>query len=268
MTPRLQGKSAIVIGGGQTPGETVGNGRATALTFGREGARVLVVDRELARAQQTADEIVAAGGDAWALAADVTDEGSVVEMIRAAREAMPVIDVLHYNVGISLAGGDAVLTEIEMAAFARVTETNLTGMVAVCKHIVPVMRAQGHGVILGIGSLASVIDYPYIAYKTSKAGLVALVENLAVRFAPDGIRANAILPGLMETPMAIENRIGIGGQSREDVVRERNSRVPLGHRMGSGWDVANAALFLASDEAQFVTGVALRVDGGQSLVVG
>lgn len=268
MAPRLDGKNAIVVGGGQTPGETVGNGRATALTFAREGARVLVVDRELDRAEQTADEIRAAGGAASALAADVTEEASIVRMLDTARAELQVIDVLHYNVGVSLAGGDAIITEIDLDAFERVTATNLTGMVATCKHLIPIMRAQGHGVILGIGSLASVIDYPYIAYKTSKTGLVALIENIAVRYAPDGIRANAILPGLMETPMAIENRVGLDGRTREDVIRERNSHVPLKNRMGSGWDVANAALFLASDEARFVTGVALRVDGGQSLVVG
>ena len=268
MSDRLHGKSALVIGGGQTPGQTVGNGRATALTFAREGARVVVVDRELGRARDTVDEIVADGGDAWAQEADVTDEQSVVRMIDLARATLGTVDILHYNVGISLAGGDAVIADIDLGAFARVTATNLTGMVAICKHVIPIMKVQGHGVIIGIGSLASVIDYPYIAYKTSKAGLVALVENIAVRHAAEGIRANAILPGLMETPMAIENRIGVGGRTREEVIKERNSHVPLGNRMGSGWDVANAALFLASDEARFITGVALRVDGGQALVAG
>lgn len=268
MTGRLGGKTAIVVGGGQTPGTTVGNGRATAVTFAREGATVLVVDRHLDRAQDTVEEIVGKGGQAWAHQADVTDEASVIQMVDAARKRLGRIDVLHCNVGVSLAGGDAIITDIDLDAFTRITAINLTGMVAVCKHVVPVMRRQGHGVILATGSLASVIDYPYIAYKTSKTAVVALIENIAIRYAPDGIRANVILPGLMDTPMAIENRVGVDGRTRQEVVAERNSHVPLGGRMGTGWDVANAALFLASDEARFITGVALRVDGGQALVVG
>jgi NAD(P)-dependent dehydrogenase (short-subunit alcohol dehydrogenase family) len=141
-------------------------------------------------------------------------------------------------------------------------------MVMTCKHVLPVMREQGGGAIVNIASVAAFINYPYVAYRTSKAGVIALTEHLAITHAPFGIRANVILPGLMNTPMAIENRVGRNGATREQVISERNSYVPLGNRMGSAWDVAHAALFLASDEASFVTGAALTVDGGQSLAVG
>jgi NAD(P)-dependent dehydrogenase (short-subunit alcohol dehydrogenase family) len=265
---QLEGRAVIVVGGGQTPGQTVGNGRAAALTYADAGAKVIVGDRNPEAADDTVKAILDAGGEARAATVDVTDESSIVALIETARRQWGRIDVLHNNVGVSLAGGDKVITEIDVAAFAKVTEINLTGMVMTCKHVIPVMREQGGGVITSIGSLASVIDYPYIAYKTSKAGVVAMTQNIAIRHAKDGIRANAILPGLMETPMAIENRVGLGGATRQEVIAERNRHVPLRGRMGTGWDVARAALFLASDDAQFITGVALPVDGGQSLVVG
>lgn len=268
MAGRLEGMKALIVGGGQTPGATVGNGRATAVTFAREGAQLVVADRDIEAAQATVDVCREAGGTAVAMKADVTDEASIIELVAAAHEKLGRIDILHNNVGVSLAGGDAVITEIDAEAFARVTTINLQGMVLTCKHVIPIMQAQKSGVILSVGSLASLIDYPYIAYKTSKAGVVAMIENIAVRYAPDGIRANAILPGLMETPMAIENRVGLNGRSREQVNEERNSHVPLRRKQGSGWDVAKAALFLASEDAQFVTGVTLPVDGGQALVIG
>lgn len=268
MARKLEGRTAIVVGGGQTPGHTVGNGRAAAVTYAEAGAKVLVGDRDPDAADETVKAILDAGGEASASTVDVTDEGSIAELIETARRMWNRIDVLHNNVGVSLAGGDAVITDIDATAFTRIIDINLTGMVLTCKHVIPVMREQGGGVITNIGSLASLIDYPYIAYKTSKAGVVAMTQNIAIRHAGEGIRANAILPGLMETPMAIENRVGLGGATREQVIAERNRHVPLRGRMGTGWDVARAALFLASDDAQFITGVALPVDGGQSLVAG
>lgn len=267
-TGRVTGKVAVVVGAGQTPGQTVGNGRATALLLAREGARVLAVDRDADSAAETAELIAAEGGEALAVRADVTSEDDLVAAVATCRERWGRLDVLHLNVGISIAGGDAPIDEIDAEAFDRITTVNLRGMVLASKHVLPVMRAQGSGVITTISSIAAVINYPYVTYRTSKAGVITMTEHLAITQAPYGIRANVILPGLMDTPMAIENRIGLGGATREQVVADRDAHVPLGGKMGTGWDVARAALFLASDEASFITGVALPVDGGQRLVTG
>jgi len=261
---RLKDKVAIIVGGGQTPGETIGNGRATAMLFAREGAKVLVVDRDLASAQDTVDIIAKEGGVAKAVQADVTDEASLEKMIKECHADWGRIDVLHNNVGLSLAGGDAVIEDITSDAFDRVTAINLRGMVLTCKHVLPIMRAQKSGVILTISSMAVLSAYPYVAYKTSKAGVVALTEQLAYSNAKYGLRANVILPGLMNTPMAIESRI-TEDKDRAAVQAERDAQVPLGGKMGSAWDVAHAALFLASDEAGFISGVTLPVDGGAAV---
>jgi len=259
---RLKDKIAIVVGAGQTPGATIGNGRATALLFAREGAKVVAVDRDIQSADETADMIRDEGGDALPVRADITNESQIKAAVDACLGHWGRIDVLHNNVGLSLAGGDGVLEDITAEAFDRVTTINLRGMVMTCKHVVAVMRKQKSGAIVNISSLAAWESYPYVAYKTSKAGVIAFTEQLAYMNAPYGIRANVILPGLMNTPMAIESRVGRDGKSRDDVVAERNARVPLGRQMGSAWDVAHAALFLASDEAGFITGASLPVDGG------
>ena len=261
---RLDGQIAVVMGAGQTPGEGIGNGRATSMVFGREGATVIAVDRALASAEETAGQIVAAGGRAIALRADVTEEADIVAAVAETVGRFGRIDILHNNVGTSLAGGDAPIEAITAEIFDRVTEINLRAMVITCKHVLQVMQEQRSGVIVNISSTAVLLDYPNIAYKTSKAGVIALTENIAITYARHGIRANCILPGLMNTPMAIENRVGRDGKTREEVVSERDSRVPLG-RMGTGWDTAEAALFLASPQANFITGISLRVDGGQCL---
>lgn len=261
---RLKDKVAIIVGGGQTPGETIGNGRATAMLFAREGANVLVVDRDLASAEETVSIIADEGGTAAAAAADVTDEASLEKMIAGCKEKWGRIDVLHNNVGFSLAGGDAVIEDITVEAFDRVTAVNLRGMVMTCKHVLPIMRAQKSGVILSISSMAVLDSYPYVTYKTSKAGVVAMTEQLAYMNADYGIRANVILPGLMNTPMAVESRI-TDEMSRDDVIAARDAKVPLGKKMGTAWDVAYAALFLASDEAKFISGVTLPVDGGAAV---
>lgn len=260
----LQGKVALVVGGGQTPGETVGNGRATAVQFAREGASVVVADRDLASAQETVAMIVAEGYSADAVATDVTDEDSIVSMVSACVGQHGRIDVLHNNVGMSLAAGDAVVEEIDAEAFDRIVDINLRGMVLTCKHVLPHMKAAGSGVIINISSMAAVRPYPYVGYKATKAGVVAFTEQLAQANARYNIRANVILPGLMNTPMAIESRIS-EDKSREEVVAERDRRVPLGRKMGTAWDVAHAAAFLASDRARFITGVSLPVDGGASV---
>lgn len=262
--PELEGKVAIVVGGGQTPGETIGNGRATALQFARDGARVVVADRLLTSAEETAEMIRGEGGDAIAVDADVTSEESLQAMIRRAHEYGERIDILHNNVGISIAGGDARVEDIDVEAFDKVTNVNLRGMVLACKHVLPIMREQNSGVILNISSMAAWKAYPLIGYKTTKVGVIALSEQLAAQNARYNIRVNTILPGLMNTPMAIESRVA-QGTPREEVVAMRDKQVPLGRKMGSAWDVAYAAAFLASDKAGFITGVSLPVDGGASV---
>lgn len=265
---RFDGRVVVVIGAGQTPGPATGNGRATAMLFARRGARVIAVDRDLGAAEETVAAISAAGHSAVARAADATDEAAIAGVLAAVHREFGRIDVLHNNVGISISGNDAPVTDITVEAFDTVTAVNLRSMVIACKHVIGYMRRAGTGVITNISSTAAVLDYPYIAYKTSKAGVIALTKHLAIRYAADGIRANCILPGLMNTPMAIENRIAALGLTRDEVIAARDAQVPLGGKMGTAWDVAHAAVFLASDEARFITGVALPVDGGQTLKVG
>ena len=259
---RLEGKIAVIIGAGQSPGEGMGNGRATALRFAQEGARVLAVDNRLGSAEETADMVRKAGGDGVAFEADVTKESTLAATIAAAQKRWGRIDILHYNVGVSIAGGDAPPTEITEEAFDRICALNLRGAVMAAKHVLPVMRAQRGGVIINISSVAAWENYPYVAYKATKAAMVAFTQQLAIQNAAFGVRANVILPGLMDTPMAVDTRARTTGKSRAQVAAERDARVPLRNRMGTAWDVANAALFLASDEANFITGVQLPVDGG------
>ena len=263
-TKRLDGKVAVVIGAGQSPGEGVGNGRATAMRFAREGARVLSVDRRIESAEETAALIRAEGFEAIAFAADVTRETELGAAMQDARSRWGSLDILHNNVGVSLAGGDADLLDITEEAFDNVCRINLRGTVFACKHAVRIMREQRSGSIVNVASAAAVGRYPYVAYKASKAGVVALTQQLALQNAPFNIRANSILPGLIDTPMAVDTRARKFNQTREQVVAERNAKIPLG-RQGTGWDVANAALFFASDESNFVTGISLLVDGGRLL---
>ncbi|HUK04618.1 MAG TPA: SDR family oxidoreductase [Burkholderiales bacterium] len=265
---RLRDKTAIVVGAGQSPGSGLGNGRATCLRFAQEGARIMAVDRALALAEETAALVRKEGGDCFAFEADVTKESAMAAMVAEAMKRWGRIDILHYNVGVSLGGGDAPLAEITEAAFDNVMAINLRGAVMAAKHAVPVMRAQKSGVILMISSLAAIERYPYVAYKASKSAMVAFVKQLAIDNAGHGVRANVILPGLMDTPMAVDTRARKLGKPRAEVAAMRDAHVPLRRRMGTAWDVANAALFLASDEANFITGVDLLVDGGGALAIG
>ncbi|MSP03981.1 MAG: SDR family oxidoreductase [Acetobacteraceae bacterium] len=259
---RLKDKVAVIIGAGQSPGETIGNGRATALRFAQEGAKIMAVDRDLASAEETAAMARAEGAECATVRADVMHEAELKAAIEAAHRRFGRIDILHYNVGIAVAGGDAPVTEITEEAFNLISAVNIRGAVMACKHALPIMRAQRSGVILMISSISAWENYPNVAYKVTKAGMIAFTQQLAIRNAEFGIRANAILPGLMETPMAIDVRSRAINKPREDIILERDARVPLRGRQGSAWDVANAALFLASDEANFITGVSLPVDGG------
>jgi NAD(P)-dependent dehydrogenase (short-subunit alcohol dehydrogenase family) len=266
---RLAGKIAVVVGAGQSPGEGIGNGRATVLRFAREGARILAVDRDLASAEETAALAAKEGGECVAFMADVTREATLAAAMAEAVRRWGRIDILHNNVGVSIAGGDKPLLELTEEAFDRVSAINLRGTIMACKHAVPVMRRQGSGAIINISSVAARENtYPLVAYKATKAAMIAFTEQLALQNAAYGIRANCILPGLMDTPMAVDTRARAGNRSRADVAAERDARVPLRGKMGTGWDVANAALFLASDEANFITGVALPVDGGALVRIG
>lgn len=263
---RMKDKVALVIGAGQGPGEGIGNGRATAVLFAREGAKVLAVDRQLGSAEETVRMIAEEGGTAAAFEADVTREATLKAAVDETMRRWRRIDVLHYNVGVSLAGGDKSPLEITEAAFDNVSAINLRGFVMAVKHTLPIMQAQKSGVILSISSVAALSSvYPTVAYKTTKAGMIAFTEQIARHNAPAGIRCNVILPGLMDTPMAVDTRAREWGKTRAEVVAERDARVPLRGKMGSAWDVAHACVFLASDEANFITGVALPIDGGASL---
>jgi NAD(P)-dependent dehydrogenase (short-subunit alcohol dehydrogenase family) len=265
---RLAGKTAVVVGAGQTVGTTIGNGRATAILFAREGARVLLVDRDRDSMQETLALIEQdAPGAATTFVADIVDEDECRALVECACDRFDGrIDVLHNNVGIG--AGDGGPTSLEAAAWDRIMETNLKAMWLTCKHAVPVMREQGGGAIVNISSIAAVAGVGNLtAYKISKAGVNALTQSLAVTNARFGIRVNGIMPGLIDTPMAVDATARATGRPREAVADARARAVPLGHQ-GSAWDIARAALFLASDEAAFITGVVLPVDGGQSAQVG
>ena len=263
---RLEGKTAIIVGAGQTPGETIGNGRATAILFAREGARLVLVDRRLDSARETERLIASEGGEAFAVEADVTRADDCAAVMKTCADRFGRIDILHNNVGIG--DGDAGPVELAEDAWDHIVDTNLKTMFLTCKHVLPVMREQRSGCIINISSIASMAAVPMLAYKVSKAGVNALTQQIAMGNARHGIRANAILPGLMNTPMAIETWARALGVPREEVVRRRDQQVPLGGKQGTAWDVAYAALFLASDEAKFITGVLLPVDGGQALRIG
>lgn len=264
MTGRLEGKTGIVVGAGQTPGETIGNGRASSIVFAREGARLVLVDRDLGAAKETASMITDA--DVVCVQADWTSADDCRTYVAACIDAFGRIDFLHNNVGIG--AGDATLLRLEEDVFDRILRVNLKGCMLSCKAVLPQMREQQSGSIVNISSIAAVASTNLTAYKISKLGMNALSQNLANSNARYGVRVNTIMPGLMDTPMAIEGMVTEGGLARDDIRQQRDRAVPLRAKMGTGWDIANAALFLHSDEANFITGVVLPVDGGQSARIG
>ena len=261
---RLSGKRAVVVGAGQTPGDTIGNGRATAIRFAQEGATVACVDVNAASAAETLALIEREGGSGVVVEADVTRESACEAAIGACENALGHIDILHNNIGIGR--GDRGVTSMTEEAWEAIFSTNVKAVMLLCKHALPGMRSRGAGVITNISSVAAVCAVGLVAYKSSKAALNAYTHALATANARYGIRANVIMPGLMETPMAIENISRARGIPKRKLVAARNAQVPLGGRMGSAWDVANAAVFLASDKAGYITGVSLPVDGGLSIV--
>jgi NAD(P)-dependent dehydrogenase (short-subunit alcohol dehydrogenase family) len=265
---RLKGKIAVVIGGGQSPGEAMGNGRATVIRFAQEGASVLAVDRNLASARESLS-MAGVGVDGDAFEADVTKSDTLQAAIETAMTRWGRVDILHYNVGVSVMGGEQTLDKLTDEVFDLINAINLRGAVMAAKFVQPIMRKQQSGVVINVSSITAIETFtPLVAYRTSKAGMLAFTQQFAMENAEYGVRANAILPGLMETAMAVDTRMRLSGRSREDIVAERNRKVPLRGRGGTGWDVANAALFLASDEAAFITGVNLPVDGGTLAKIG
>ena len=264
---RLEDKTAIVVGAGQTPGATIGNGRATALRFAQEGARVLLVDRDDSSVKETQEQIAEAGGVAEIAVVDISLPDGPAEVASHAQAAFGCIDILHHNVGIGM--GDNTPTKLTEEAWDRIFDVNLKAMWKTCKEVVPIMREQGSGSIVCVSSIAAVAAAGHItAYKISKAGVNALVHSLAITNAHHGIRVNGIMPGFIDTPMAVDAVASALDISRGDLAQFRAEMVPLRKQQGTAWDVANAALFLASDEAAFITGAILPVDGGQSAKVG
>jgi NAD(P)-dependent dehydrogenase (short-subunit alcohol dehydrogenase family) len=265
---RLKDKVAVIIGAGQSPGEEMGNGRATTIRFAQEGASILAVDLDEASARGSL-EMAGDQVDGVTFQADASKSESLEAAIDTAMTRWGRIDILHYNVGISIAGGPQKLDEITDEVFDRVNAINLRGAVMAAKYVAPIMQKQRGGAVNFVSSMSAIETWtPLVAYRTSKAGMIAFMQLFAMQNAEFGIRANAILPGLMQTSMSIDTRMKTTGRSREQIIAERNSRVPLARQGGSGWDVANAALFLASDEAKFITGAALPVDGGTLLKIG
>jgi NAD(P)-dependent dehydrogenase (short-subunit alcohol dehydrogenase family) len=265
MTDRLKGKFAVVVGAGQTPGETIGNGRAIAMLMAREGATIFCVDRKLERAQETVNMISAEGGDAVAFQTDITDADDVQHLAKAVDQGR--LDILVNNVGIG-GGGDGPAHRLEEDAFDRIMNVNLKGMWLTCRAILPQLRKQGGGAIVNISSLAGIAGGNQLAYEMSKAAVNRLTTSIAQANAGKGVRCNAVMPGLMDTPMAVAGIADATGQDPEAVRAARSARVPLLGKMGTAWDTAYAALYLASDEAAFVTGVVLPVDGGMSSRIG
>ena len=260
MADRLKDKVALVFGAGSS-GPGWGNGKAAAVAYAREGARVFAVDVNPDAARETCDIIRGEGNACEWHAADVTRADDIKRVVDAIVEAAGRIDVLHNNVGVTEMGGPIEATE---ESWHRVIDVNLTSVFLTCKQVLPVMLAQGRGAIVNISSMAAVRvgRYPYFSYNTAKAGVNQLTRAIAIQYARQGIRANAIMPGAVDTPLIYKQIVG-QYKDADEMIRARNAAIPMG-RMGDAWDIANAAVFLASEEARFITGVCLPVDGGAS----
>ncbi len=258
MTGRVAGRTAVVFGAGSV-GEGWGNGKASAVLYAREGANVACVDRDEAAAVATARTIADEGGAAMALAADVTDLDQIRTAVDATVARWGTVDILHNNVGTNTQGGPVDTSEAE---WDRVMTINVKSMFLTCKCVLPIMAAQSRGAIVNISSLASIrwMHFNYISYYASKAAVNNFTRAVAMQYAEQGIRANTILPGLMDTPH-IYQAMAAHYADVGEMQRQRAAVTPM-KRMGDGWDIAHAALFLASDEAKYITGIELCVDGG------
>lgn len=255
---QLAGRVALVLGAGSV-GEGWGNGKAAAVLYAREGATVIAVDLNLEAAIATCNIITAEGGQCEAQALDVTQSAQLAALVEGVMMRHGQIDILHNNVGMARMGS---VTELSEAQWDAAMDVNLKSVFLSCKHVLPIMKAQQRGVIINISSLAAIryTGYPYPVYYAAKGGLNQLTVGLALEYAKQGIRVNAIMPGYIDTPLIYKD-ISSQYASREEMVSARNARCPMGH-MGTAWDTARAALFLASDAAAYITGVCLPVDGG------
>lgn len=260
MTGRLAGKVALVTGAGSV-GPGWGNGRAAAVLFAREGARVVAVDRDAAAADETARLIAEEQGQVLVVEADVTDLESVTAMAESAIKRFGRIDVLLNNVGGSLPGGPE---EMSVEEFRGQIDINLTSVFITTKVLLPSMAKQGGGAVVNVGSIGGLrhLGHDHVGYSAGKSALVQFTRQIAVRYASSKIRCNTVIPGMIDTPL-LEHRVS-RQKGRADLATLRNeakTRVPLGRR-GDAWDVAHAALFLASDDAKYITGTEILVDGG------
>jgi NAD(P)-dependent dehydrogenase (short-subunit alcohol dehydrogenase family) len=270
MGESLEGRVAIVTGAGSVPGppdqDLVGNGKACAMAYAREGASVLVVDLNIDAAQDTKRRIDAEGGICSIFEADVSNARECLGMAQACLNLYGRIDILHNNVGIVKFGG---LLEAAEEDWDRTMDVNVKGMFLTCKAVVPQMLKQGGGSIVNISSVAAVLPkFPEeLMYLVSKAAVNTFTRVVACEFADKGIRVNCIMPGMMETPLIYEEILKLYDGDVERMRRDRNARVPM-KQMGEPWDIANAALFLVSDKAKYITGQILTVDGGLVLTGG
>ena len=260
MAQRLRDKVAIVTGAGSS-GPGWGNGKASAVLFAREGAKIFAVDVRAEAAEETRALIAAERGECVSHYADVSKSDQVLGLVRRCAEIFGRVDILVNNVGILAVGGPEELSE---EVWDRHMDVNVKSMFLTCKYTLPIMLLQNRGVIINVSSIASIryTGYPSVAYNASKGAVNQLTQNVAIQYAARGIRSNCVLPGLMNTPMIrepLKNTYGPGGV--ETMIRERDAVVPMG-KMGEAWDVAYACLYLASDEAKYVTGAMLVVDGG------
>jgi len=258
MGNRVKGKVAIVTGAGSI-GPGMGNGKAAAIVYAREGAPVMLVDYNLEAAKVTKDLIDEEGGDCITFKADVSQSNDCKSIIEKCIQTYGRVDILHNNVGIEVPGG---IDEISEEDWDRTMNVNLKSMFLTCKYALPYMEKQGSGCIINISSINAVRTLPAlsVAYGASKAGIIALTREIAVQYASKGIRANAILPGLMNTSFVACLTDAYGGNV-EEMTKIRDAICPMG-KQGDAWDTAYLALFLASDEAKYITGAALVVDGG------
>ena len=260
MGDRLKGKVAIVTGAGSSPGEGIGNGKATAVVYAREGAKVMLVDIRAEAAEETRQMIAREGGTSFVFQANVAEEKDCRDMVGECVKTYGRVDILHNNVGVGQRPYGGILV-VDEAAWDRVIDTDLKSMFFTCRAAIPQMLKQERGVILNISSVAAVQNGPtYFVYSVAKAGVNTLTRCLAIEYADKNIRVNCIMPGLMDTPM-IDGQKGLYGGDVERMKKERAARAPM-KRMGEGWDIAHAALFLVSDEAKYITGQVLAVDGG------